>query len=165
MHDEYGHFDGLVTPADILDAIAGAFHAEQAKPDAVARADGSWLIAGSMPADEMAERLGLRLPPQRGYETAAGLVIAALRRLPETGEACELAGWRFEVVDLDGRRVDRILATRLGEDRCSTRSRPDLIGEAVRGRPRGGIDRAAIDGSGHPGTDLYISGSHPYGRL
>ena len=116
VHDEYGHFDGLVTPADLLDAIAGAVHSEEAGPDAVARADGSWLIAGSMPADEMADRLGMRLPPHRSYETAAGLVIAALQRLPETGETCDLAGWRFEVVDLDGRRVDKILATRLDGD-------------------------------------------------
>ncbi|MCJ2089342.1 hemolysin family protein [Methylobacterium sp. E-005] len=113
VHDEYGHFDGLVTPADILDAIAGAFPSEQTEPDAVRRSDGSWLIAGSMPADELADQLGLRLPPSRDYATAAGLVIATLQRLPETGETCTIAGWRFEVVDLDGRRVDKLLATRL----------------------------------------------------
>lgn len=115
VHDEYGHFDGLVTPADILDAIAGAFRAETAEPDAVRRPDGSWLIAGAMAADELADQLGLRLPPSRDYATAAGLVIAALQHLPETGETCEIAGWRFEVVDLDGRRVDKLLATRLAE--------------------------------------------------
>lgn len=113
VHDEYGHFDGLVTPADILDAIAGAFPSEQIEPDAVRRPDGSWLIAGSMPADELADQLGLRLPPSRDYATAAGLVIATLQRLPETGETCDIAGWRFEVVDLDGRRVDKLLATKL----------------------------------------------------
>ncbi|WP_457107014.1 hemolysin family protein [Methylobacterium sp. P5_C11] len=115
VHDEYGHFDGLVTPADILDAIAGAFPAEDTEPDAVRRADGSWLIAGSMPADELADRLSLRLPPSRDYATAAGLVIAMLQRLPETGETCDIAGWRFEVVDLDGRRVDKLLATKLAD--------------------------------------------------
>ncbi|MGH1591836.1 hemolysin family protein [Methylobacterium phyllosphaerae] len=115
VHDEYGHFDGLVTPADILDAIAGAFPAEETEPDAVRRADGSWLIAGSMPADELADRLSLRLPPSRDYATAAGLVIAMLQRLPETGETCDIAGWRFEVVDLDGRRVDKLLATKLAD--------------------------------------------------
>ena len=115
VHDEYGHFDGLVTPADILDAIAGAFRAETAEPDAVRRPDGSWLIAGAMAADELADQLGLRLPPSRDYATAAGLVIAALQHLPETGETCDIAGWRFEVVDLDGRRVDTLLATRLAE--------------------------------------------------
>ncbi len=116
VHDEYGHFDGLLTPADILDAIAGAFRSGTAEPDAVRRADGSWLIAGSMPADELADQLGLRLPPSRDYATAAGLVIAALQHLPETGETCAIAGWRFEVVDLDGRRVDKLLATPLAED-------------------------------------------------
>ena len=115
VHDEYGHFDGLVTPADILDAIAGASRSETEEPDAVRRPDGSWLIAGSMPADELADQLGLRLPPSRDYATAAGLVIAALQHLPETGETCDIAGWRFEVVDLDGRRVDKLLATRLQE--------------------------------------------------
>lgn len=113
IHDEYGHFDGLVTPANILDAIAGAFHSENPEPDAIRRQDGSWLIAGSMPADEMADQLGLKLPQPRDYETAAGLVIAALQRLPGTGETCDVSGWRLEVVDLDGRRIDKILATRV----------------------------------------------------
>ncbi|AWN39776.1 hemolysin family protein [Methylobacterium durans] len=116
VHDEYGHFDGLVTPADILDAIAGAFHSEDPEPEAVQRADGSWLIAGWMPVDEMADQLGIRLEASRDYETAAGLVIERLQRLPETGETCDISGWRFEVVDLDGRRVDKILVTRLTED-------------------------------------------------
>ena len=113
VHDEYGHFDGLVTPADILDAIAGAFHSEDPEPEAVQRQDGSWLIAGWMPVDEMADQLGIKLESSRDYETAAGLVIAKLQRLPETGEVCEIAGWRFEVVDLDGRRVDKILVSRV----------------------------------------------------
>ena len=78
------------------------------------REDGSWLIAGSMPIDEMADRLGLSLPARRGYQTAAGLVIESLQKLPKTGEITETQGWRFEVVDMDGRRVDKLLATRLG---------------------------------------------------
>ena len=113
VHDEYGHFDGLVTPADILDAIAGAFHSEDPEPEAVQRHDGSWLIAGWMPVDEMADQLGIKLESSRDYETAAGLVIAKLQRLPETGETCDIAGWRFEVVDLDGRRVDKLLVSRI----------------------------------------------------
>ena len=119
VHDEYGHFDGLVTPADILDAIAGAFLSEDTEPDAVPRPDGSWLIAGSMPVDELTDRLGLRLPPSRDYATVAGLVIAVLQHLPETGETCDIAGWRFGVVDLDGRRVDKLLASRLAETEAS----------------------------------------------
>jgi len=73
VHDEYGHFEGVVTPADILDAIAGAFRSDEdtTEPEAVRRRDGSWLLAGWMPADEMAEQLGVALPPSRDYETAS----------------------------------------------------------------------------------------------
>lgn len=117
VHDEYGHFDGVITPADILDAIAGAFRADTDDPDpeAVRREDGSWLLAGSMPVDEMADQLRVPLPARREYETVAGLVIDALRRLPRTGEAVEIGGWRFEVVDMDGRRVDKVLAQALAQ--------------------------------------------------
>ncbi len=118
VHDEYGHFDGLVTPADILDAIAGAFRSDEGTedPEAVLRDDGSWLLAGWMPADEMAEQLGVMLPQPRPYETVAGLVIHELQHLPETGEAVETLGWRFEVVDMDGCRVDKVLARRTGSE-------------------------------------------------
>lgn len=114
VHDEYGHFDGIVTPADILDAIAGAFRSDEPENDreAVIREDGSWLLAGWMPADEMADLIGLNLPERRDYETVAGLVIDSLRRLPVTGDVTETLGWRFEVVDMDGRRIDKVLASR-----------------------------------------------------
>jgi putative hemolysin len=114
VHDEYGHFEGIVTPADILDAIAGAFRADgpPEETEAVRRDDGSWLLAGSMPADEMADQLGIALPASRDYETVAGLVLSRLRHLPHTGEAVEALGWRFEVVDMDGRRIDKVLASR-----------------------------------------------------
>jgi putative hemolysin len=114
VHDEYGHFEGIVTPADALGAIAGGFTADagEDEPDALRREDGSWLLAGSMPVDEMAEQLGVVLPAHRDYQTVAGLVIGQLQRLPRTGEAVEMDGWRFEVVDLDGRRIDKVLATR-----------------------------------------------------
>lgn len=115
VHDEYGHFEGLLTPADILDAIAGAFRSDedQSEPEAVRRDDGSWLLAGWMPADEMAELLGIDLPKTRHYETVAGFIIDRLERIPETGEAINFDEWRFEVVDLDHRRVDKVLASRL----------------------------------------------------
>jgi putative hemolysin len=118
VHDEYGHFEGIVTPADALDAIAGAFRsdAEESHPDSVRREDGSWLFAGSMPVDEMAELIGLKLPESRDYETVAGYVIALFQRLPATGEHVLAQGWRFEVVDLDGLRVDKVLAARVEED-------------------------------------------------
>jgi putative hemolysin len=115
VHDEYGHFEGVVTPADILDAIAGAFRSDDdtAEPEAIRRSDGSWLLAGSMPADEMADQLGIALPQRRDYETVAGLVLGELQHLPQTGETAETLGWRFEVIDLDGRRIDKVLATRV----------------------------------------------------
>ena len=114
IHDEYGHFEGIVTPADVLEAIAGMFRsdAEGEEPSAIPRDDGSWLLAGWMPADEMADQLGITLPARRDYQTVAGFVLAHLMHLPTTGEAVEVSGWRFEVVDLDGRRVDKVLATR-----------------------------------------------------
>jgi putative hemolysin len=115
IHDEYGHFEGLVTPADILEAIAGVFHSDSGgrEPYAVERADGSWLLSGAMPADEMAELLGISLPDTVSYQTVAGFVLSQLHHLPETGEFVEASGWRFEIVDLDGRRIDKILAARV----------------------------------------------------
>jgi putative hemolysin len=117
IHDEYGHFEGLVTPADILDAIAGAFKSDEttAEPEAVERDDGSWLLAGWMPVDEMSDQLGINLPRTRAYETVAGLIIDKLHHLPATGEFIDTLGWRFEVVDLDGRRIDKVLARKLDE--------------------------------------------------
>ncbi|GGC67428.1 hemolysin family protein [Chelatococcus reniformis] len=114
VHDEYGHFEGIVTPADALAAIVGAFRSDEPEEDsAIQREDGSWLLAGSLPADEMADIVGVGLPEERDYDTVAGLVIAAMQRLPATGDSVEALGWRFEVVDMDGRRVDKVLAIRL----------------------------------------------------
>lgn len=115
IHDEYGHFEGLVTPADILEAIAGVFKSDllDAEPYATERTDGSWLLSGAMPVDEMADRIGIPLEERRGYATVAGFVLAHLQHLPKTGEHIETRGWRFEVVDLDGRRIDKVLASRI----------------------------------------------------
>jgi putative hemolysin len=115
IHDEYGHFEGLVTPADILETIAGVFRSdldEGDEPAAVERDDGSWLLAGYMPADEMAATLGFALPEKRDYQTVAGFVLSHMHHLPGVGEWVAVNGWRFEVVDLDGRRVDKVLAQR-----------------------------------------------------
>ena len=119
VHDEFGHFQGVVTNADILEAIVGAFRTDEEadEPDAVRRDDGSWLIAGSMPVDEMAEQLSMAVPQERSYHTAAGFVLHRLGHLPAVGESFDAQGWRFEVVDLDGRRIDRILVTRLAAGR------------------------------------------------
>ncbi len=114
VHDEYGHFEGIVTPADLLEAITGAFRTDSEESDpAIKREDGSWLLAGYMPADEMAEQIGITLPENRDYETVAGFVLSHLHHLPTTGEWVNAIGWRFEVVDLDGRRIDKVLASRL----------------------------------------------------
>src|SRR5262247_2031975 len=119
VHDEYGQFEGVVTNADILEAIAGAFRTDEGsvEPDAVQRDDGSWLISGSMPADEMADRLSIALPADRSYHTAAGFALSQLGYLPQVGESFNSQGWRFEVVDLDGRRIDKILARRIAGGR------------------------------------------------
>lgn len=115
VHDEYGHFEGIVTPADILEAITGVFRADLDEEDeqAVKRDDGSWLLAGYMQADEMADLLGVDLPENRDYETVAGYVLSYLHHLPATGETVNAQGWRFEVVDLDGRRIDKVIASKL----------------------------------------------------
>lgn len=112
VHDEYGHFEGLVTPADLLSAIAGEFASDQdigSEPYVVEREDGSLLIAGSMPADQMAERLGIELDDDRDYATAAGHALAVLKRLPTEGEIFVDKGWKFEIVDMDGRKIDKLL--------------------------------------------------------
>ena len=116
VHDEYGHFEGIVTPTDALEALVGTFRSDgrsgTSDPQAFRRPDGSWLLAGSMPADEMADQLGITLSDSRDYETVAGFVISQFGRIPATGESAIMDGWRFEIVDLDGRRVDKVLATR-----------------------------------------------------
>ncbi|MGV3554674.1 MAG: hemolysin family protein [Croceibacterium sp.] len=114
VHDEYGHLDGIVTPADLLAAMAGSFASHQDEgdePDVVERADGSLLVSGSMSADSLAERLGIDLPEDREFATAAGYVLFMLKRLPKVGESFSDQGWRFEVVDLDGRKIDKLLVS------------------------------------------------------
>ncbi|MBO0750219.1 MAG: HlyC/CorC family transporter [Porphyrobacter sp.] len=118
VHDEYGHLDGVVTPADLLTAMAGQFASHQDEgdePELVEREDGSLLIAGAMAADAMAERLGIALPEDREFATAAGYVLYRLKRLPVEGEHFTDQGWRFEVVDMDGRKIDKLLVGREGE--------------------------------------------------
>lgn len=114
VHDEYGHFQGVVTSADILEAIVGEFRSEEGavEPDVVRRPDGSYLVAGSMPVDELADLIGISLPQDRNYHTVAGLALFGFGRLPEVGESVRLHGWQFEVVDLDGRRIDKLLMTK-----------------------------------------------------
>jgi len=113
--DEYGSMVGILTPADLLDAIAGTVvidEAGQVKPDVVERADGSYLVAGSTPIDELADVLAIRIPQDAGFHTAAGYMLHELKALPQEGTAFDAMGWRFEVVDMDGRRIDKILVAR-----------------------------------------------------
>ncbi|MBX9450821.1 MAG: hemolysin family protein [Mesorhizobium sp.] len=115
VHDEYGDFEGVVTPADILETITGVFKSDlddEEEAVAVQRDDGSWLLAGYMPIDEMADLLSITLPAKRDYQTLAGFVLSHMHHLPATGESVHALGWRFEVVDLDGRRIDKVLAVR-----------------------------------------------------
>jgi len=118
VYDEYGHFEGIVTPMDMLEAITGEFaDGESEEPKLTTRADGSLLVAGWMPADELADHLRLHLENSRDYETVAGLVLDRMGRLPEVGDTAVIGPWRIEVVDMDGRRIDKVLVCR---DEAST---------------------------------------------
>jgi putative hemolysin len=119
VHDEYGHFEGLVTPVDLLTAIVGTFVSDQDEgdqPQVVVREDGSLLVAGSYSADAMADRLRIDYDENREFGTAAGYVLSVLKKLPAEGEHFTDQGWRFEVVDMDGRRIDKLLVSREDED-------------------------------------------------
>ncbi|HKT76481.1 MAG TPA: hemolysin family protein [Sphingobium sp.] len=112
VHDEYGHFEGIATPADLLSAIAGDFASDRdldEEPDLVERDDGSLLVSGQMPVDLLADRIGIDLPDDRDYATVAGHALWLLKRLPEVGDYVDDQGWRFEVVDMDGRKIDKLL--------------------------------------------------------
>jgi putative hemolysin len=114
VHDEYGSFQGVVTSADILESIVGSFHTEEgpAEAAAVQRDDGSFLISGWMPALEFAQLLGIELPPARPYQTFAGFLLEQFGAIPDVADKISVAGWQFEIMDLDGRRIDKVLASR-----------------------------------------------------
>ncbi|WP_260926246.1 hemolysin family protein [Novosphingobium sp. 9] len=128
VHDEYGHLEGVVTPNDVLEAIAGTFVSHQDEGDSpmvVEREDGSLLISGAMAADAMADRLGLSLPEDREYATAAGFVLGVLRQVPSEGDHFTEQDWRFEVVDMDGLRIDKLLV----ESMASQAAEPIVAGD------------------------------------
>lgn len=116
--DEYGSLEGIVTQTDLLEAIAGDLPGSTRKePDIVVRADGSLLVEGMMPAFEAFERIGMRdRPEDAGFHTFAGFALHQLQHIPEAGETFEFGGWRFEIVDMDGMRIDKILASRQPEE-------------------------------------------------
>jgi putative hemolysin len=112
--DEYGEVQGMITVRDVLEAITGEFTTPSDDAWAVRRDDGSWLFDGLIPVPELKDRLDLKDLPEEGrgrYNTLAGMIMLLLGRLPHTTDSVEWEGWRFEVVDLDGKRIDKVLAS------------------------------------------------------
>ena len=113
--DEYGEVQGLVTQQDLLEAITGEFKPQRAEDAwAVQRDDGSWLLDGSIPLPELKDRLNLKTLPEEDkqqYHTLAGALLLQMGRVPQTGEHIDWEGWRLEVIDMDSKRIDKVLAT------------------------------------------------------
>ncbi len=115
VYDEYGNFEGIITSGDILEAITGTVATQtEDEPALLEREDGSLLVSGWMPADEFCDRLGIPRDLAGGYETVAGLVLNLFGRLPKLGETTTAESLRFEIVDLDDRRIDKVLVSRIG---------------------------------------------------
>ena len=113
VFDEYGHFTGVITAMDILGAITGGFDtAHFDEPKVVTREDGSLLVSGWMPVDELANLLKITLEGDRPFETVAGLVIVLAKMPPQVGQQVSIDGWSFEIVDMDGRRIDKLLVSK-----------------------------------------------------
>jgi putative hemolysin len=112
-----GELQGLVTLQDVFEAVIGEFRPRRAEDAwAVQREDGSWLLDGLIPIPELTDRLGLSEEAddeRAGYQTLSGLVMWVLGRVPQTGDIVTWQGWRLEVVDMDGKRIDKILASRI----------------------------------------------------
>jgi putative hemolysin len=108
--DEHGSVEGIVSEGDILKTVVADIE-EREEPHFTMRDDGSLLIDGSCPVDELGERLGILLPPDHRYHTVAGFVLDRMKRLPRIGESFSHGLWRFEVVDIDGTRIDKLLVT------------------------------------------------------
>jgi putative hemolysin len=113
--DEYGEVQGVVTLQDLLEAITGEFTPRLPEErQALRRDDGSWLLDGLIATPELKEALGLREVPAEGtYHTLAGMLMILLGRLPASGDKVEWDGWKLEVVDMDGKRIDKVIASRL----------------------------------------------------
>jgi putative hemolysin len=117
--DEYGEVQGMVTFTDVIEAITGEFKPRSAAEAwAIEREDGSWLLDGLIPIPELKDRLVLQAAPEEDsakYQTLSGMMLLLLGRLPATGDRASWGGWKFEVVDMDGRRIDKVLASREAE--------------------------------------------------
>ncbi|AZG16724.1 MULTISPECIES: hemolysin family protein [Cupriavidus] len=118
--DEYGEVLGLVTLQDLIEAITGEFKTETAGEEwAVQRDDGSWLLDGLIPIPELKDRTGLRAVPEEDkerYHTLSGMLLLLLGRLPQTADTVQWADWKFEIIDMDGKRIDKVLASRVPPD-------------------------------------------------
>ena len=118
VHDEYGHLDGIVTPVDLLTAIVGQFASDVDQgeiPDIVERADGSLLVSGALGADTLADRIAIQYDEDREFATVAGFALAVLKHFPHEGEVFTEQGWTFEIVDMDGRKIDKLLVSKPDE--------------------------------------------------
>jgi len=112
VYDEYGHFEGVITAGDVMEAIIGAMQEDHVEEKAIVRrADGSYLVSGWMPIDEFSEFLRFPIDDDAEYNTVAGLALEEMKHLPDVGETFVKHGWVFEIVDLDGRRIDKLLLT------------------------------------------------------
>src|SRR5574343_167492 len=127
--DEYGEIQGIITLQDLIEAIAGEF-----KPDdhedawAIQRQDGSWLLDGIIPVPELKDTLGLESVPEEDkgrYNTLSGMLMLLMGRIPTAGEAVDWDCWRFEVVDMDGKRIDKVIAS-LNEAITDTQNDPSI---------------------------------------
>ena len=130
--DEYGEIQGLVTLQDVLEAVTGEFQPRnQEDAWAVQREDGSWLLDGLIPIPELKDRLELKAVPEENknrYHTLSGLMMWLLGRLPRTGDIATWENWQLEVVDLDGKRVDKVLASTLETIESAHKARASEIG-------------------------------------
>lgn len=118
--NEYGGLEGLVTISDVVEAILGAVETPgvEAEPEIVQRSDGSWLVNGMWSVDEFQEQFGLKDLPARDdldYQTVGGMIMAVLEQVPSVGSHIEIDGYKLEVVDMDGRRVDKVLVQKIGD--------------------------------------------------
>lgn len=120
--DEYADVQGVVTPTDILETIAGEFIDEQGGPPTIIqREDGSWLVDARVELQELADRLGFGAPDADPYVSLAAFLLRAFQRIPTEGETITVDGWRFEVADMDGRRIDKVLVLRLDRQPANVR--------------------------------------------
>jgi putative hemolysin len=135
--DEYGGIAGLLTHHDILEAIAGEipFSEMHTDPKAVRRPDGSWLLDGMLPVEDFKEILQVEsLPGEKkdAYQTFGGFVFMQIGRIPSVSDHFEWNGWRFEVVDMDGKRIDKVLVTSIGEASSNSANSTALSRDEIR---------------------------------